>query len=80
MSSPPPSLDVGLTWSQYQRVQKGLAGFNRWLSTHLRDLREHPGDDLMSQLIAASEDGRQLDETELQASPVWCWPPGSRPQ
>ncbi len=61
-----PSLDVGLTWSQYQRVQKGLAGFNRWLSTHLRDLREHPGDDLMSQLIAASEDGRQLDETELQ--------------
>jgi cytochrome P450 len=61
-----PSLDVGLSWPQYQRVQHGLAGFNLWLAAHLRQLREHPGDDLMSQLIAASEDGRQLDETELQ--------------
>ncbi|NTY60532.1 cytochrome P450 [Mycolicibacterium sphagni] len=61
-----PSLDVGLSWSQYQRVQKGLAGFNEWLSAHLRHLREDPGDDLMSQLIAASEDGEHLDEPELQ--------------
>ena len=61
-----PSLDVGLSWPQYQRVQHGLAGFNTWLSAHLRHLREHPGDDLMSQLIAASADGAHLDETELQ--------------
>ncbi|MCX2929597.1 cytochrome P450 [Mycobacterium sp. CVI_P3] len=61
-----PSLDIGLSWPQYQRVQHGLAGFNQWLSAHLRHLREHPGDDLMSQLIAASEDGAHLDETELQ--------------
>jgi cytochrome P450 len=61
-----PSLDVGLSWPQYLRVQHGLAGFNRWLSAHLRHLREHPGDDLMSQLIEASEDGAHLDETELQ--------------
>jgi cytochrome P450 len=61
-----PSLDVGLSWPQYQRVQHGLAGFNLWLSAHLRHLREHPGDDLMSQVIEASEDGTRLDETELQ--------------
>ncbi|WP_163751039.1 cytochrome P450 [Mycolicibacterium helvum] len=61
-----PSLDVGLSWPQYQRVQHGLAGFNRWLSAHLRHLREHPGEDLMSQLIAASEDGAQLSEVELE--------------
>ncbi|OYN78419.1 cytochrome P450 [Mycolicibacterium sphagni] len=61
-----PSLDVGLSWPQYRRVQQGLAGFNLWLSAHLRHLREHPGDDLMSQLIEASEDGTHLDETELQ--------------
>lgn len=61
-----PSLDVGLSWPQYQRVQHGLAGFNQWLAGHLRYLREHPGEDLMSQLIAASEDGQHLDETELQ--------------
>ena len=61
-----PSLDVGLSWPQYRRVQHGLAGFNRWLSAHLRHLLEHPGDDLMSQLIAASEDGAHLNEAELQ--------------
>ena len=61
-----PSLDVGLSWPQYQRVQHGLAGFNRWLSAHLRHLREQPGEDLMSQLIAASEDGAHLNEVELQ--------------
>ena len=61
-----PSLDVGLSWAQYRRVQHGLAGFNLWLAEHLRQLREQPGDDLMSQLIAAAEDGRHLDEMELR--------------
>ncbi|MGY4709361.1 cytochrome P450 [Mycolicibacterium sp. CBM1] len=61
-----PSLDVGLAWPQYQRVQHGIAGFNHWLAEHLRGLREHPGQDLMSQLIAIT-DADRLDETELQA-------------
>lgn len=61
-----PSLDVGLTWPQYQRVQRGIAGFNFWLAEHLRHLRRAPGDDLLSQLIQAeTEDGTSLDETEL---------------
>jgi len=65
-----PSLDIGLTWPQYQRVQQGLAGFNFWLVEHLRQLRRAPGEDLMSQLIQAAENGAvdtHLDETELQA-------------
>lgn len=65
-----PSLDIGVTWQQYRRVQHGIAGFNAWLSEHLRQLRRTPGDDLMSQLIVASESGppdEHLDETELQA-------------
>lgn len=63
-----PSLDIGLTWPQYQRVQRGIAGFNSWLVDHLRQLRRAPGDDLMSQLIQASESGpdTHLDEAELQ--------------
>ncbi len=61
-----PSLDVGLTWPQYQRVQRGIAGFNSWLAEHLRTLRRAPGEDLLSQLIhAETEDGTSLDETEL---------------
>lgn len=61
-----PSLDIGLSWPQYQRVQRGVAGFNYWLADHLRRLREHPGDDFLSQLMQASQDGAKLNETELQ--------------
>ncbi|EID11903.1 cytochrome P450 [Mycobacterium xenopi RIVM700367] len=65
-----PSLDFGLTWPQYRQVQRGIAGFNRWLAEHLRQLRRTPGEDLMSQLIQAAETGdgeTHLTETELQA-------------
>lgn len=65
-----PSLDVGVSWRQYQRVQHGIAGFNLWLGEHLRQLRRAPGDDLLSQVIVASENGspaERLDEAELQA-------------
>jgi cytochrome P450 len=65
-----PSLELGLSWPQYQRVQRGIAGFNSWLAEHLRKLRHTPGDNLMSQLIQVAENGSAetyLDETELQA-------------
>ncbi|MGH3961138.1 cytochrome P450, partial [Mycobacterium sp.] len=65
-----PALDIGVSWRQYRRVQRGVAGFNFWLAEHLRQLRLTPGDDLMSQLIVAAENGapeEQLDATELQA-------------
>jgi cytochrome P450 len=65
-----PSLDIGLPWRQYRRVQEGIAGFNFWLAGHLRQLRRDPGDNLMSQLIQTAESGSAetyLNETELQA-------------
>ena len=65
-----PSLDFGLPWPQYRRVQRGIAGFNYWLDTHLAQLRRSPGDDLMSQLIQKAESGSQetyLDHDELRA-------------
>jgi cytochrome P450 len=65
-----PSLDFGLPWPQYRRVQRGLAGFNLWLDAHLGQLRRSPGDDLMSQLIRKAESGSPetyLDEDELRA-------------
>jgi len=62
-----PSLDFGLSWRQYQSVQHGLEGFNAWLVAHLEKLRNNPGDDLMSQLIEASEGGVRLDQSELLA-------------
>jgi cytochrome P450 len=65
-----PSLDVGLAWPQYRRVQQGLAGFNLWLDGHLQHLRQTPGDDLMSQLIRKAESGSPetyLNQDELRA-------------
>jgi cytochrome P450 len=65
-----PSLDFGLPWPQYRRVQRGLIGFNTWLDTHLDKLRRSPGEDLMSQLIRTAESGSPetyLDRDELRA-------------
>jgi cytochrome P450 len=66
-----PSLDIGLSWQQYKQVHEGIVGFNSWLGAHLQELRRNPGDDLMSQLIQASQDsaeGARLSERELQAT------------
>jgi cytochrome P450 len=63
-----PSLDIGLSWQQYLRMQQGIAGFETWLAAHLQQLRRHPGDDLMSQLIQAGEKGGALSDRELQAT------------
>ncbi|BCI51223.1 cytochrome P450 [Mycolicibacterium litorale] len=63
-----PSLDIGLSWPQYLRVHSGVAGFNAWLTNHLENLRRNPGDDLLSQLISATEDGAGLSERELEAT------------
>jgi cytochrome P450 len=63
-----PSLDFGLKWRQHKQVQHGIEGFTKWLAGHLEKLRRSPGDDLMSQLILASDDGAQLNDDELRAT------------
>ncbi|WKG04207.1 cytochrome P450 [Mycolicibacterium sp. HK-90] len=65
-----PSLDIGLTWQQYREVNSGIHGFETWLTDHLRHLRRNPGEDLLSQIIQASEAGaagEPLNESELRA-------------
>ncbi len=63
-----PSLDVGLSWSQFNIVENGLEQFDAWLGGHIAELRRNPGDDLMSQLIEATEDGVGLNDEELRAT------------
>jgi len=64
------SLDIGLTWPQYKVVSGAVQGFNDWLSAHLEELRRNPGDDLMSQIIRASEASEEgpLTQRELVAT------------
>ncbi|WP_096372713.1 mycolactone biosynthesis cytochrome P450 [Mycobacterium ulcerans] len=63
-----PCLDLGLTWRQHQQVRQGLQGLHLWITEHLEELRSNPGDDLMSQMIHASENGSS--ETRLHATEV----------
>jgi cytochrome P450 len=63
-----PSLDMGLTWRQFREVDTALAAFDAWLARHLDHLRANPGDNLLSQLVAAREDGVGLTDMELRAT------------
>jgi len=63
-----PSLDLGLSWRQFRRVEGALADFDAWLGAHLDRLRTDRGEDLLSQLVAAREHGVGLDDRELKAT------------
>jgi cytochrome P450 len=63
-----PSLDMGLGWRQFRQVEAALIAFDRWLGEHLAHLKAHPGDNLLSQLVAAREDGVGLNDLELRAT------------
>lgn len=63
-----PSLDLGLSWREFRRVEAALREFDGWLQRHLDGLRRQPGHDLLSQLVAAQEDGVGLTDTELKST------------
>jgi cytochrome P450 len=63
-----PSLDLGLSWRTFRTVETTLTSFDAWLTRHLDTLRANPGDNLLSRLITAREDGVGLTERELKAT------------
>ncbi|KAJ1684132.1 hypothetical protein LUZ63_020701 [Rhynchospora breviuscula] len=63
-----PSLDTGLSWSVFRRVEEGLDAFDHYLEDHLATLRRNPGDDLMSRLVVAEDEDGVLDLRELKAT------------
>jgi cytochrome P450 len=63
-----PSLDMGLDWGTFRQVEGGLQQFDAWLTDHLEQLRRNPGDNLLSELVAAQEDGVGLTPHELKST------------
>ena len=63
-----PSLDMGLSWQRFRSVETALAAFDAWLGEHIDHLRANPGDNLLSRLVAAREDGVGLNDHELRAT------------
>jgi cytochrome P450 len=62
------SLDLGVGWGRFRTIQRALVEFDDWLTGHLAHLRRHPGDNLLSQLLTAQEDGVGLTEREIKAT------------
>ena len=63
-----PSLDLGLSWTKFRHVESALREFDHWLVQHIDDLRRQPGEDLLSQLVTAQEDGVSLTDVELRST------------
>ncbi len=63
-----PSLDVGLSYGEFAGVERALRDFESWLGGHLRALRADPGEDLLSQLVAAHDEQGALTEAELKST------------
>ncbi|MCR6032520.1 cytochrome P450 [Nocardioides sp. zg-579] len=64
-----PSLDLGLSWRRFRSVEGALASFEAWLADHVEAKRRDPGEDLLSQMVAArDDDGVALTDRELIAT------------
>ncbi len=63
-----PGLDLGLSWASFRHVESALREFDLWLREHIDELRRHPGEDLLSQLLVAQEDGVGLTDVELRST------------
>jgi cytochrome P450 len=59
------SLDAGLTYSQFRRSERAIEALQEWMRGHFTHLRRHPGDNILSALVHAHDDGERLSEDEL---------------
>jgi hypothetical protein len=59
------SLDAGLTYSQFRRSERDIEALQEWMQGHFAHLRRQPGDNILSALVHAHDDGERLTEDEL---------------
>jgi cytochrome P450 len=62
------ALDIGLDYREYAASERGIQLLNEWMYAHIDRLRQDPGDDLLSQLIAVEDDGTRMTDVELMAT------------
>src|SRR5882757_6921380 len=64
------SLDPGLDRRSFLRAQRDIDALLDWMRGHFAELRRNPGEDILSQLVTATDDrdGERLTETELLAT------------
>jgi cytochrome P450 len=59
------SLDIGLSYPDMRRSEQALASLLEWLSTHLQTLRQNPGPNILSDLVAVRDGNDRLTPEEL---------------
>jgi cytochrome P450 len=59
------TLDIGISLPEFRKAEKDLTELRAWMTDHLRHLRAHPGNDLLSQLVAVQDDEGGLTELEI---------------
>jgi cytochrome P450 len=60
------SLDPGLSWREFRRIELAIRRLHVWFDGHVARLRAQPGDDLLSRLATMDDDDRP-SEDELKA-------------
>jgi cytochrome P450 len=60
------SLDPGLSWADYRRIELAIRRLHLWFDAHIERLRREPGDDLLSRLTTMEGDDRPTED-ELKA-------------
>jgi len=58
-------LDLGLTFRDFRRAERDMWALQRWMVEHFDRIRRSPGDDILSALVAAHDEGQGLSDDEL---------------
>jgi cytochrome P450 len=61
------SLDAGLSYRDFRRSEHDLAALHRWMLSHFTEIRRAPGNDILSALVTAHDQGDQLTLDELSS-------------
>lgn len=56
------SMDTGLRLRQFRSTERDLEALAGWLRGHFSRIRRTPGDDVLSELVAARDEGRLTDD------------------
>ncbi len=62
------TLDLGISYRAFANAERDVIALDTWMRQHFTRLRQEPGDNLLSQLVRASDEDELLDEDELSAT------------
>lgn len=61
------SLDMGLSYREFRRSERDIDALHAWMLGHFETIRAHPGDDILSALVTAHDEGATLTDDELSS-------------